>query len=159
MMKGRIDSKMLFGFGLLVVILYCIVRTLGALAASPETAVNEAANANPGELELLLHDLKQNITVMSDSVEACSQLRNPLVEGKAPRKQKSSSQTQKRYVKPSTKARLTGLVLDDNPMAIVEIKGISHEVEIGDLLEGKKVIDIDERGVHVLDNKEVVIIR
>ena len=61
MMKGRVDSKMLSGFGLLVVLIYCLVRALGALAAGPESAVNEAANASPGELALLVQGLKQNI--------------------------------------------------------------------------------------------------
>ena len=160
MMKGRVDSKMLSGFGLLVVLIYCLVRTLGALAADPESAVNEAAKASPGELTLLVQGLKQNIAEMSDSLAACAALRDPLVESTPARKKKSSSQTQKKSSSSSSsKPRLTGLVLAEDPVGIVEIKGKSYEVEVGDLLDGKKVIDIDERGVHILDGKEVVVIR
>jgi hypothetical protein len=54
---------------------------------------------------------------------------------------------------------VTGLVLDENPVAIMEIKGVSTEVKIGDLVDGKKVIHIDEQGVHVLKDGKSTIIR
>ena len=51
------------------------------------------------------------------------------------------------------------LVLDENPVAIVEIKGVSIEVKIGDLLDGNKVIHIDEQGVHILIDGKLETIR
>jgi len=41
-------------------------------------------------------------------------------------------------------------------VAIIEIGKRHFEVRKGDLLEGHKVIDIDERGVHMLVGRTVV---
>jgi hypothetical protein len=117
---------------------------------------------NPGTLERLLHDLERTIVIEADTSLVCPSARDPFAVVRATEEVKSPAPTKTTKTAPAvhqTKMRLTGLVLDENPVAIVEVGEQSLEVKVGSLLEGHKVIGIDERGVHILKNGNTVTIK
>jgi hypothetical protein len=161
-MKQKVDSRFLIAIALGIILCYCGFRTLSTLRDGSGHSSQSSASAQESELEYLLQDLQANIVMAVDSSHTCENVRNPLAAQERPKEQKSSpkgpggpsSSTARR-----SSARLTGLVLDKNPVAIVEVDDHSIEVKVGDLLDGYKIIAIDELGVHILRDGEIVIIR
>jgi len=162
-MKNKIDPKILIIVVLIIVLLYCGFRSLGSMAAASGYLTGSSSDQNPGTMERLLRDLDRTLVTATetDTSRACLELRDPfaVVDSKPPAKPVKPKKTAS-YSGSSrrTGPRVTGLILDQNPVAIVEIDDKSLEVRVGSLLEGHKVIGIDERGVHVLKNGDVVII-
>jgi len=161
-MKGKINANILAAFGLVVVMLYCIFRTLSTLAAGSGGVVALKTDSTQGNIEFLLQDLEKSIIVEADTVPASSHPRDPMVPGKPVQIWTSTSPGQRTATKSSASgsgAKVTGLVLDQNPVAIVEVNGVSQEVKVGGLLEGCEVIQIDENGVHILKDGNVVTVQ
>jgi hypothetical protein len=131
------------------------------LAAGSGRLVQPQTGGTQGNIEFLLQDLEKSLIVEADTVATGNQLRDPMVPGK-PGHMWTTASSQKSTAKAIASgpgAKVTGLVLDQSPVAIVEVNGISQEVKVGDLLEGREVIQIDEEGVHVLKDGNVVIVR
>ena len=160
-MIDRKDIKKAITLGLVVVMLYCAVRTLMILAAGQEQIAGLNDSIGDIRLEPVLRDLEQSFFAEADTVSLYDISRNPLKIGKAP--VKSSRRTTSPGSTTKSRARqlprLTGLVLDKNPVAIMEIEGVSVEVKIGDTVDGKKVVHIDEQGVHLLIDGKLETIR
>ncbi len=160
-MKDKIDPKILIIVGLIAALLYCGFRSLSSMAAASSRMTLLTTDQNPGTLERLLRDLERTMMVEIDTTLACSDARDPfrVVKEKKSAKPVAPIQTPVSGQKSrETRMRLAGLILDRNPAAIVEVGDKSLEVKVGSLLEGHKVIAIDERGVHILKNGNIVII-
>jgi hypothetical protein len=155
-MNLKLNSKSLATLGLVVIFLYCGVRTLMTLSNAQKSVVTEASNSGIS-LEPLLHNLEQGFFAEADTIDAEEVTRDPLSIVKRSYKKSSWSKPPTSSAKSPT--RVTGLVLDENPVAIMEIGGVSKEVKIGDRVDGNKVIHIDEQGVHVLKDGKSSIIR
>jgi len=146
---------MLSTLGLVIIMLYCGIRTLMTLSAG-RMQITQINSGNSGiSLESVLRELEQSFFAEADTINLYDVTRNPLSVSKPVKSPVRPSWRPKRRGIP----RLTGLVLDENPVAIMEIKGVSVKVEIGDLLDGNKVIQIDEQGVHVLIDGKLETIR
>jgi len=163
-MKGKIDVKILTVLGLVIVLLYSGARTLGTVGASQKQSADWQTGEGDMSLEPVIRDLERAFSVSAppESIGVSETTRDPLVAGKhvRPKKSSKSSKSQSSASASYTKRpRLTGLILDEDPVAIVEVGGRSFELKIGDTLEGKKVVDIDESGVHLLINGSVEILR
>jgi hypothetical protein len=162
-MGMKVNKRAVAIFGLLVILLYSGARTL--TTAGGVGGGNVHLETDEGKLyrESVLLDLEEIFTHMADSAYEGVGLRDPLLPSKpsVQPKQKSQRQVKQLSPKPSAKQkpRLTGLVLDGEPTAIVEIGQKSYVVKEGDVIEGSKVVLIDERGVHLWVNGEVVTLR
>jgi|GEM_PF-1820833 len=159
-MKGKIDPKILIIVSLVIVLLYCGFRSLGTMAAASGYLTQQSGDQNPGTMERLLRDLDRTMVIEADTSQVCPAPRDPFTAVAIEKKksQVSASTTKTKPRPAQNRMRLSGMILDQNPVAIVEIDGKSLEVKIGSLLEGHKVIGIDERGVHLLKNGSVVIV-
>jgi hypothetical protein len=117
-------------------------------------------NSNAIKLEPLLYKLEQSFFAEADTTATYDVDRNPLTVAKV----KSTRKTKPRPARSSAAKsrslpRLSGLVLDENPVAIMEIDGVSREVKVGDVIDGNRVIHINGQGVHILIDGEMVVIR
>jgi len=158
-MRIKMNTKSLVNLGLVIVFLYCGVRTLMTLSNAKKNIIPEENNTGIG-LEPLLHNLEQSFLAEADTIETYDVTRNPLSIAKPKSKQKSKPKSSSSAApKSQSLPRLTGLILDESPVAIMEIGGVSTEVKIGDLVNGGKVIHINEQGVHVLIDGKAVVIR
>jgi hypothetical protein len=159
-MKNKIDPKIVIIAGLVIVLLYCGFRTLSSMAAASGHLTQTDCVQNPGAVEQLLRDLDRTMVIdaESDSSLACPTDRDPFTAAEVGREVKTQASKPVTRTTSVKKMRLTGLILDQNPVAIVEVGGESLEIRVGSLLDGHKVISIDERGVHILKNGNVVII-
>jgi hypothetical protein len=161
-MKDKIDPKILMIVGLIIVLLYCGFRSLTSVAAMSSQLSQLSGEQALGTPERLLRDLDRTIVVEADTSLGCPDHRDPFSVLEAARITTSGVSTRTTTTGQTTrrsKMRLTGLILDQNPMAIVEVGGQSLEVRVGSLLEGYKVVGIDERGVHILKGDNIIIIR
>jgi len=158
-MKNKIDPKILTAGILIAVLLYCGFRSLGSMASASSHLSQTEGGQNPGTIERLLRDLDRTMSTEVDTSLACQVARDPFTAVAEKKKALAPAPAKKTtYKAPRSTARLTGLILDQNPVAIVEIGDKSLEVRVGSTLDGHKVIGIDERGVHILKNGNVVII-
>jgi len=160
-MKDKIDPKIMIIVVLVIVLLYCGFRSLSSMAAASGYLTQPSSDQNPGTVERLLHDLDRTMVVEADTSLPCPVPRDPFTAVKISRKEKTAaipSAPKTKATVTKNRMRLTGLILDQNPVAIIEVDGTSLEVKTGGLLEGHKVISIDERGVQLLKDGKVIIL-
>jgi hypothetical protein len=160
-MLAKVDLKKLITLGLVIVLLYSGVRTLMTLTAGQKHIAKINDSIGNIRLEPVLGDLEQSFFAEADTVDSYDVSRNPLEIRKNSGKSRQRTSPPRPATRPQTRQlpRLTGLVLDKNPVAIMEIDGMSVEVKTGDLIDGKKVVHIDEQGVHLLVNGKLETIR
>jgi hypothetical protein len=119
---------------------------MGTAATMRQTSQREGAS--PGdlertgsEIELLLEDMAQARMVEGGGAE-----RDPMVPYKEPRKATPASRpTAPRG--PSYK--VTAVVIDQDPTAILMIDGVSKIVRVGETIEGGRVVAIESDGVTI----------
>ncbi len=162
-MGMKVNNRAVAIFGLLVILLYSGARTLTTAGDVGKGNVYLETDERKLYLESILLDLEEFFTQMADSAYGGVGLRDPLLPSKLSVQPKQELQRQAKQLSPKPSAkqkpRLTGLVLDEEPTAIVEIGQKSYVVKEGDVIEGSKVVLIDERGVHLWVNGEVVTLR
>lgn len=159
-MSGKIKVRMLTVAGLAIILLYTGARTLTTMGESGWQAAVWTSKAEVG-LESVLQNLEEFFTRLADTVYAYDDSRNPLVpvSVRAKKKAKASAPKAPAPSKQKPKPQLTGLILDRDPVAIIQIGDKTLTVKRGDYVEGNLVIEIDELGVHLLVEGDVVTIR
>lgn len=169
-MSAKINTKGLIVLGLAVILVYSGVRTLTTMGNdSWRTAPwTDKVEFNP---QSFVQNLEEFFGRLADTVYAYDYAyddsRNPLKRVKLnvitrskAQKEKSQARAASAAAKQKPRPRLTGLILDKkDPVAIIQIGTKTFTVKRGDFLEGNLVIDIDEGGVHLLIDGEVVTIR
>jgi len=163
-MRDKLTVVGLTVLGLFVVLLYSGARTLTTVGVSEGKVVALGTGAEDLGLKSILQNLQQAFAEEVDSGSDWNESKNPLVAKGSPVKPEKKPKAKAKplpakavqQIPQDSKPKLTGLVLDQDPVAIIEIGKRHFEVRKGDLLEGHKVIDIDERGVHMLVGRTVV---
>ena len=164
MIRDKVTVVGLTVLGLLMVLLYSGARTLTTVEVNQGKVVALGTGAEDLGLKSVLQNLQQTFSEEASSGSDWDESKNPLVTKASPVKPKKKSKAKAQPLKTKagpkppqdSKPKLTGLILDQDPVAIIEIGKRHFEVRKGDLLGGHKVIDIDERGVHMLVGRTVV---
>lgn len=166
-MREKVNVHGLAVLGLVIILLYSGVRTLTAVGDKGRKATVWETAEGELDLEPFLQDLEEVFAEVADSVYGCDDFRDPLVASKPPvqTKKRPRGEGGPRSSKAfglhgrETRPKLTCLILDEDPAAIVEVGERSLVVKKGDLVEGNRVMEIDDRGVHLMVDGAVVTLR
>lgn len=165
-MSGKIKTEGLAIVALVIILLYSGLRTLTTVG-DRGWKVTVWAERVELDLESVASDLEVFFSRLADTVYAHDYAeddsRNPLkrisnsVQKKRPSKAPPpSAPPPKREPIP----QLTGLILDrDDPVAIIQYGPESITLKRGAFFQGNQVIEIDESGVHLLVEGDIVTIR
>jgi hypothetical protein len=164
-MSGKIKAQGVSIIVLVVILLYCGFRTLTTMG-DRGWKVTVWAERVEFDLEAVVSDLEVFFTRLADTVYAHDyagdESRNPLVRIR--KNVQTRTQVRQRPPTPPPKKvpvpQLTGLVLDrEDPVAIVLYDKENYMLKRGDFFQGNQVIEIDESGVHLLVEGDIVTIR
>jgi len=169
-MSIQVKTRGLVVLGLAIVLIYSGARTLSTMGNSSwrTAAWTQKVEFNP---QSFMQNLEEFFSRLADTVYAYDYAyddsRNPLkrvtldvVARKKTQQQQSRARAASEASKRRPQPELTGLILDRrDPVAIIAIGKTSFTVKRGDFIEGNMVIEIDEGGVHLLIEGEVVTIR
>jgi Tfp pilus assembly protein PilP len=169
-MSTKVNTRGLIVLGLAIILVYSGARTLATMGNSSwrTAAWTEKVEFNP---QSFVQNLEEFFSRLADTVYAYDYAyddsRNPLRRVKLDVVTKTKAQQQKSQTRAASEAarrkprpRLAGLILDKrDPAAIIEVGKTSFTVKRGDFIEGNMVIEIDEGGVHLLIDGEVVTVR
>jgi hypothetical protein len=166
-MSGKIKPQGLAIVVLVIILLYCGLRTLTTVG-DRGWKVTIWAERVELDLESVVSDLEVFFTRLADTVYAHDYAddnsRNPLkrISQKVQTKKQSSERPRPTTPPPPRKPvpQLTGLILDrDDPVAIIKYGQESITLKRGGFFQGNQVIEIDESGVHLLVEGDIVTIR
>lgn len=169
-MSAKINTKGLIVLGLAIILIYSGVRTLTTMGNNSwrTAAWTYKVEFNP---QSFVHNLEEFFGRLADTVYAYDYAyddsRNPLrrvkldvITRKKAQQEISRVRAASEAAKRKPRPRLTGLILDKrDPVAIIQIGTANFTVKRGDFIEGNMVIEIDEGGVHLLIDGEVVTVR